>query len=78
MEETNFENMEDELCTILCDFEKIATITKVLSRTLIENSDFGLRDTQNLCSILIEEVNNTKVKLNNFEKSLSFYKSSCR
>ena len=39
--------------------------------TLIENSDFGLRDTQNLCSILIEEVNNTKVKLNNFEKSLS-------
>ena len=26
MEETNFENMEDELCTILCDFEKIAIV----------------------------------------------------
>ncbi len=78
MHQDNFEDMEDELCTILCDFEKITTITKVLIQTLIENSDFEIRDTQNLCSILLEEVKNTKTKLNNFEKTFSNYKSSCR
>ena len=78
MHQDNFEDMEDELCTILCDFEKITTITKVLIQTLIENSDFDIRDTQNLCSILLEEVKNTKTKLNNFEKTFSNYKSSCR
>ncbi len=78
MKQDNFEDMEDELNTILCDFEKITTITKVLIQTLIENSDFDIRDTQNLCSILLEEVKNTKTKLNNFEKTFSNYKSSCR
>ncbi len=74
MEEYSFENLEEKLSLILCDFEKISTITKVLLQTLVENSDFDIRDTQNLCSILLEEVNNTKVKLNNFEKSFSTYK----
>ena len=65
------ENMEEELCAISCDFDKISTITKVLIQTLVENSDFEIRDTQNLCSILLKEVKNTKNKLNNFEKTFS-------
>ena len=76
MSQDNFENMEEELCAISCDFDKISTITKVLIQTLVENSDFEIRDTQNLCSILLEEVKNTKNKLNNFEKTFSNYKSS--
>ena len=78
MVQDNFENMEDEFDIIMCHFEKITTITKVLTQTLIENSEFDIRDTHNLCGILLEEVKNTKEKLNNFEKSFSTFKSSCR
>ena len=78
MNQDNFKDAEEELCIILCEFDKITTITKVLNQTLIENSDFEIRDTQNLCSILLEEIKNTKEKIVKFEKSYSDYKSSCR
>ena len=78
MKQDIFETLEEELCNILCNFEKISTISKVLNQTLIENSDFEIRDSQNLCSILLEEITNTKLMLNNFENSFSKNKSSCR
>ena len=78
MDQDNLEIFFLNFSTILCDFEKITTISKVLYQTLVENSDFEIRDTQNLCSILLDELKNTKIKLSEFEKNFSQYKSSCR
>ena len=76
MVQDNFENMEDEFDIIMCHFEKITTITKVLTQTLIENSEFDIRDTHNLCGILLEEVKNTKEKLNNFKALEEAYRKA--
>ncbi len=78
MKQTYLENLEDELGNILCDIDKIITIEKVLSQTLIETSDFEIKDTQNLCSILINETHIIKAKLNKLESSCASMKTSCR
>lgn len=78
MEETKIEQLENELSIILCKFDKLETVAKVLNQTLLENYDYELKDSQNLCSLLIQEISATKLKLNDFESDFSKTKISCR
>lgn len=78
MEKNKFEILETELSVILCQFDKIETVAKVLNQTLLENCDYDIKDSQNLCSLLIQEIISVKSKLNGFENAFSGSKTSCR
>lgn len=71
MEENNFEKFENKLSVIQCQLDKIITITKVLNQTLIENCDYEIKDSQNLCSLLVQETISMKNKLSEFENTFS-------
>lgn len=71
MEENNFEKFENKLSVIQCQLDKIITITKVLNQTLIENCDYEIKDSQNLCSLLVQETISMKKKLSEFENTFS-------
>lgn len=57
-------NLEsEELSEIKCSLDKMETITKVLNQTMLEDDEFNAGDSQNLCSVLLREINYTKSKL---------------
>ena len=58
--------------------EKILTLAKVLNQTLFENTDFKITDSQNLCSLLIQEAESLKISACELEKIFSLLKISCR
>ncbi len=78
MEDVNKENIENEISIISCEIDKIDTIIKVLQNTLIENSDYKIKDSQNLCSLLKDKVNILKQRLNKIESSFYNNQTSCR
>ncbi len=78
MEEDKLEFLENELSVILCQIDKLETVAKVLNRTLIENLDYDIRDSQNLCSLLVQEIISAKNRLNDFENAFCRNKTSCR
>lgn len=78
MEQNKFEILENDLSVILCQIDKIETVAKVLNQTLLENCDYEIKDSQNLYSLLIQEITSAKNKLNCFENSFSNSKTSCR
>ena len=78
MEQNKFEILENDLSVILCQIDKIETVAKVLNQTLLENCEYEIKDSQNLCSLLIQEITSAKNKLNCFENSFSNSKTSCR
>ena len=78
MEEDKLEFLENELSVILCQIDKLETVAKVLNRTLIENLDYDIRDSQNLCSLLVQEIISAKNRLNDFENAFCGNKTSCR
>jgi len=51
------------LSEIECSLDKMETITKVLEQTMSEDGEFSMGDCQNLCSVLLREINYTKSKL---------------
>ena len=53
----------DELSEIEHSLNKMETITKVLNQTMTEEDEFSTNDSQNLCSVLLREINYTKSKL---------------
>lgn len=55
----------DELADIICSLDKMETITKVLNQTMLTDEDFSVADNQNLCAVLLREINYTKSKLQN-------------
>ena len=61
-------NLEsDELSKILHSLDKMETITKVLNQTMSEENEFSADDSQNLCSVLLREINYTKSKFQRVE-----------
>jgi hypothetical protein len=57
-------NLEsNELSEIVCSLDKMETVAKVLNQTMVENEDFNVGDSQNLCSVMLREINYTKSKL---------------
>ena len=57
----------DELSEVLASLNKMETIVKVLSQTMFEDSEFNAVDSQNLCAVLLREINYTKSKLSVFK-----------
>ena len=57
------------LAEAICSLDKLETITKVLDQTLYEDTNFDIKDSQNLCSVLLREICYTKVKLSKADKS---------
>jgi len=55
--------VSDEFTEILCSLDKMETVTKVLNQTMFEDKEFNAEDSQNLCSILLREINYTKSKI---------------
>ena len=53
----------EELSEIGRSLNKMETITKVLSQTISDDGDFSAGDSQNLCAVLLREINYTKSKL---------------
>lgn len=78
MEENNFEKFENKLSVIQCQLDKIITITKVLNQTLIENCDYEIKDSQNLCLLLVQETISIKNKLSEFENTFFCSQTGCR
>ncbi len=72
------EALEEEFAAILCSFDRLETLTKVLKQTLTENYDFEKKDSHNLCSVLLEEIRFTKEKLNRFESYILGTDNACR
>lgn len=58
-----------ELAEVLCSLDKMETITKVLNQTMFEDKEFNAEDSQNLCSILLREINYTKSKVSKVENN---------
>ncbi len=52
-----------ELSDIIDSLDKMETVTKVLNQTIFEDKDFNIGDSQNLCSVLLREINYTKSKI---------------
>ncbi len=74
----NLEKAEENLSFLCCKLEKILTLAKVLNQTLFENTDFKITDSQNLCSLLIQEAESLKISACELEKIFSLLKISCR
>ena len=55
--------MIEELSDVLGSLDKMETITKVLNQTIFEDKEFNIGDSQNLCSVLIREINYTKSRI---------------
>ena len=55
----------ENLSEIKVSLDKIETITKFLNDTIAEDDEFNLKDSKNLCSALIREINYTKSKIQN-------------
>lgn len=62
-------DLSNNLSRALCGLDKIETLTKLLSQTITEKSDFQAKDSLNICSLLIFCVNDTKRILTNLENS---------
>jgi hypothetical protein len=54
---------------ILDSLDKMETITKVLNQTIFEDKEFNAADSQNLCSVLLREINYTKSKISKLENN---------
>lgn len=74
----NFEKAEENISVLCCKLDKIITLSKVLNQTLFENNDFKTADSQNLCSLLIQETEASKHMADELEKLFSLLKISCR
>lgn len=72
------DKIEENLSLLCCELDKIVTLSKVLNQTLVEDSDFKLGDSQNLCALIIQEINSSKSMVTDLEKLFSSYKTSCR
>lgn len=53
----------EELSEITSSLDKMETIIKVLNQTISEDCEFNKGDSQNLCSVLLREINYTKSKI---------------
>ena len=60
---------ESELSEVFESLDKIETITKVLNQTMFEDKEFNATDSQNLCSVLLREIDYTKSKISELENS---------
>ena len=56
-----------DLSEVICSLEKMETITKVLDQTVVADKDFDVIDCQNLCAVLLREINYSKSKISKFE-----------
>ena len=59
--------MTRELTEIINSLEKMETLIKVLDQTVFEDKNFNAIDSQNLCSVLLREINYAKSKISNIE-----------
>ena len=78
MEQKIFFFFLNDISIISCDIDKIETMIKVLQKTLVEDCDFELKDSQNLCSLLNDEVCILKQKVSKLENSIASNKKPCR
>lgn len=62
-------DLSNNLAEALCCLDKIETLTKLLSQTITEKSDFQTKDSLNICSILLFCIKDTKKILTNLENS---------
>ncbi len=61
--------VSSELLEVLGSLDKMETITKVLNQTVFEDREFNVADSQNLCSVLLREINYTKSKISKIENN---------
>ena len=61
--EVDMNSESGELSELICSLNKMETITKVLEQTMLEDDEFSASDSQNLCSVLLREINYTKSKI---------------
>jgi len=61
--------VSNELSEVLGSLDKMETITKVLNQTIFEDKEFNASDSQNLCSVLLREINYTKSKISKIENN---------
>lgn len=60
--------VSDELPEILCSLDKMETVAKVLNQTMFEDKEFNAEDSQNLCAIILREINYTKSKISKYNR----------
>lgn len=61
--------VSSDLSEVLGSLDKMETITKVLNQTIFEDKEFNAEDSQNLCSVLLREINYTKSKISKLESN---------
>ena len=62
--------LTEDISQVVCSLDKMETITKVLSQTSFEDRDFNPVDYQNLCSVLIREIDFAKSKISKIDNIL--------
>ena len=62
-------NTSGDLSDAINSLEKMETITKVLDQTVFTDKYFNIEDYQNLCSVLLREINYTKSKISHIENN---------
>lgn len=68
------EKLENNISTVACDLDRINTLAKLMHQILDDNTDFKHKDCQNICSVLINQLENVNVKLTNLESIAAQYK----
>jgi len=56
-----------EFSEVLNSLDKMETITKVLDQTVFGDKEFNITDCQNLCSVLLREIDYARSKISKFE-----------
>lgn len=69
-----FEELENNISSVSCDIDKINTLAKLMHQILGDDTDFKHKDCQNICSVLINQIEDVNSKLTNLETAAAQYK----
>lgn len=65
------DNLEQNLSCISCDVDKVRTLSKILQEMLFDNTVFKKQDSQNVCNLIVQELDKINTDITNLETSVS-------
>lgn len=68
---TYLEKLEQDLSGVSCDIDKVRTLSKILQEMLFDNTVFKKQDSQNVCNLIVQELDKINTDITNLETSVT-------
>lgn len=65
------DKIEQDINSVSCSLDKVRTLSKILQEMLFDNTTFKQQDTQNICLLLVQELDKINGDVINLETSVS-------